>query len=199
MVLFSYISIQKNENFTQSTLLDPICFLFVDTIPQDRACSSVSSLNQKYNQDLQNIILDQSAKILALLDTVYQVENFHKTRSVVFLSEKTDTKLWLNTILSAFDDMKSEFDTVEKNKIQCYNIKVFHPGEMIMTCDAYSAGFEKWIKWFDASKTNVEWTSLSIANSFLNFIEKKSDNLFSWIDKRFFLHSPSFENRHDTL
>ena len=176
LLLFAYISIQKNENFSQSSFLDPICFLFVSDIPQDGFCSSITSLSQKYNRESQQVIQEQSKTILSLLDAVYQVENFHKTRSVVFLSEKTRTKLPVNSILSAFDDLKLEFDTVEKNKIQCYNIKLANQSELTMTCDAYSAWFEKGIKWFDANRANVEWTSLSIANSFLNFIEKKSNN-----------------------
>ena len=146
LLLFSYISIQKNENFVHSTLLEPVCFLFVGDIPTDGSCSSILSINETYTREFNILTQDQAMVTLGLLDTVYQVENFHKTRSVVFLSEKTQNKLPLNTILSAFDNLKLEFDTVEKDKIQCYNLKVENQSELQMTCDAYSAGFEKGIK-----------------------------------------------------
>ena len=146
LLLFSYIFIQKNENFVHSTLLEPVCFLFVGDIPTDGSCSSILSINETYTREFNILTQDQAMVTLGLLDTVYQVENFHKTRSVVFLSEKTQNKLPLNTILSAFDNLKLEFDTVEKDKIQCYNLKVENQSELQMTCDAYSAGFEKGIK-----------------------------------------------------
>jgi hypothetical protein len=44
-----------------------------------------------------------------------------------------------------------------------------------MTCSAFSAWYEKWFKWFDAESDNsIKWTSISIANSFLNYISKTS-------------------------
>jgi hypothetical protein len=45
-----------------------------------------------------------------------------------------------------------------------------------MNCEAYSWGYEKQIRWFQWNFTNtVNWTSLSIANSFINYIKLKSD------------------------
>ncbi len=176
LLLGAYVLIQKNENFSSSPLLDPVCFLFIgDLSPAAWGCSSITVLKNRYDAELSAVQSSQSEQILNLLDTVYQVKNFHKTKSVVFVSEKTNNKLPVSDILSAFDDIKAEFDTVEKNKIQCNNITIEQSGELIMTCNAYSAWFEKGIKGFDANRANVEGTSISIANSFLNFIEKKSD------------------------
>jgi hypothetical protein len=55
-----------------------------------------------------------------------------------------------------------------------------------MDCIAYSAWYEKWIRWFDWKndiKSLVKWTSLSIANSFLNYINLES-NIFIIIDRQ---------------
>jgi hypothetical protein len=58
-----------------------------------------------------------------------------------------------------------------------------------ITCDAYSQGYEeKWITWFswdinEPENAKLSWTSLSVANSFLNFIEKKSTN-FTLVDRQ---------------
>jgi hypothetical protein len=43
-------------------------------------------------------------------------------------------------------------------------------------CEAFSAWYEDEIKWFDGTDDFfIKGTSISIANSFLNFIEKNSD------------------------
>jgi hypothetical protein len=46
-----------------------------------------------------------------------------------------------------------------------------------MSCIAYSAWYESWIRWFDWKNDDdsyVKWTSVSIANSFLNYIDLES-------------------------
>jgi hypothetical protein len=58
-----------------------------------------------------------------------------------------------------------------------------------LTCDAYSQSYENnWIVWFswntEKKDEYVSWTSLSLANSFLNYIEKKKDSGFTIIDKQ---------------
>jgi hypothetical protein len=58
-----------------------------------------------------------------------------------------------------------------------------------ITCDAYSQGYENnWIVGFsgDVERKDeyISWTSLSLANSFLNYIEKRKDSGFTLIDKQ---------------
>ncbi|MCH2188638.1 hypothetical protein MK079_02315 [Candidatus Gracilibacteria bacterium] len=183
VLLAGYITLQKNEALKQSSLLDPLCMLFVSDIPQEGLCSSISFLHDDYKNKLHHTLNNQTKKILDVVDLVYQVENFHNTRPVVFLSDTANNKLPVIDMLSDFDTLKQNFDRVEKNKIRCYNIEISDGPILQMTCDAYSAGFETGIKGFDAEQPNAQGTSLSIANSFLNYIEKKSQK-FSLIDKQ---------------
>jgi hypothetical protein len=57
-----------------------------------------------------------------------------------------------------------------------------------VTCDAYSQGYENnWIVGFSGEVRKkseyISWTSLSLANSFLNYIEKTSKD-FTIVDKQ---------------
>jgi hypothetical protein len=58
-----------------------------------------------------------------------------------------------------------------------------------VVCDAYSQGYENnWIVGFSGNAERkdeyISWTSLSLANSFLNYIEKRKDSGFTVIEKQ---------------
>jgi hypothetical protein len=53
-----------------------------------------------------------------------------------------------------------------------------------MNCESYSQWYEKWLRWLDWTTDNpLKWSSLSQANSFLNFIVKTSKD-FEIIDRQ---------------
>ncbi len=184
--LFLYIYIQNDENFKNSNILDPICPVFLSDIENvSPFCSSISSLQVDYTNKLNSLKESQKSSILHILERLYEIENFTKTKEVLFLANKSEDKLKVLDIMNKFDDLKNDFDSLDKQKIQCDSIIIDSQKEVLtMNCTAYSAWYEKGLRWFDGSaNTNVKGTSLSIANSFLNFIEKKSD-VFTIIDRQ---------------
>jgi hypothetical protein len=186
LTLFSYIYIQNNNNLRNSNILDPFCSIFLWKIHnEDTFCSSVSSLKWTYTEKLSSLEKTQLNDILTILEKLYEVENFTKTKEVLFLTDKTNSKLKVLSILEEFDNIKNEFDKVDKQKVQCSSFIIDSNKKILsMNCIAYSAWYEKWLRWFDGTtEVSLKWSSLSIANSFLNFIDKQSD-IFTIIDRQ---------------
>ena len=169
------VFIEKKDN----QVLEPFCTLLLDNIHYDWSfCTSISTLKSDYEFKLENTKKDQIADILNILQSLYKIENFTKTKDVVFLKDKTSSKLQILKILEEFDNLKTEFDKVDKEKIQCRSITITEKTKTLsMDCVAYSAWYEKWIRWFNwknDADSLVKWTSVSIANSFLNYITLES-------------------------
>lgn len=190
VVLYGYIYIQKSDSFVDKSLLDPICFIFNDTTiskPEGTTyCSSISFLKKTYESNLENIKLDQSKKILENIIKIYEDSNFTKTKEVTFLLNKTDDRLSVLDIIEKFDLLKNDFWWIDKRKVQCEKIKIdIETKIMEMQCYSYSQWYEKWIIWFSWIKNTDEiWgTSITIANSFLNYIEKNSKD-FSLLERQ---------------
>ena len=188
IILFSYIYIQKNdwENFKNSNILDPFCIIFLWDIPKNETfCSSISSLKKSYEEELENTENQQVESILGILKRLDEVANFNNTNEVLFLLDKSQNKLKVLNILEKFDNLKNEFDKIDKQKIQCNSLIIDSKKEILsMDCTAYSAWFEKWLRWYDGTVNNlVKWSSLSIANSFLNYIQKQSKD-FLIVDRQ---------------
>lgn len=182
---FTYVTIQ-NKDIWSSNILDPICFIIAWDIPSDETyCSSITHLNNKYNTYLTDEKAKQSTPILSILEKLYEVKNFTKTKEVLFLLDKSENKLKVLSVLEEFDKLKNDFDNVDKQKIQCNLLTIdSKDSSLSMNCFAYSAWFEKWFKWFDADNSaSIKWTSLSIANSFINFLSLKS-SIFTIVDRQ---------------
>lgn len=193
ILLVSYIYIQNKEDFKNSNLLDPICFVFLwDIKNEDSFCSSISSLNKTYKDKFEEVKATQVKETLSILEAVYQVENFTKTKEILFLSDKSENKLKVLKILEEFDNIKNWFDKIDKQKIQCFWLSIdWTKKTLSMNCSAYSSWYERWFKWFNAEVDNsIKWTSISIANSFLNYISKTS-NIFSIEDRQKIFKSES--------
>lgn len=189
LIMYSYIYAQNNTELSNSSILDPICKVFLWDLPKDSPfpadlnivnnslCSSVSSIRQEYSSGLNELKVQQAEKILEILDTVYTSENFTKTKGVLFLLNKSKNKVPVIDMIDSFDTLKRNFDTIEKQKIQCMDIEIYNSNILSLKCEAYSAGYERWIRWFDGTTWQALWgTSISIANSFLNYISKESTN-----------------------
>ncbi len=182
-VLYSYIYVQNkvySENDFDNQLLWPFCFILLDGVkhPWLDFCTSISSLKEKYEKDLSETKQYQFEEILSVIKRVYEIENFTKTKDVLFLQDKTEWKLTIIKILEEFDDLKNTFSSLDKQTIQCKWIKIDQSTKILtMNCSAYSAWYESWIRWFDGSNDKnalIKWTSISIANSFLNYINLES-------------------------
>lgn len=184
-IFFAYIYIQENESISNNNLIDPFCFLFTWNIENTNTyCSSISSLKKDYLAKLANVKNTQVSEINSTIEYLYKIENFNVSKDIIFLREKARSKLPVLKILSEFDDLKNQFEPIEKEKISCFDIEISNEYIFKANCIAYSAWFDKQIKWFDWTDNNlVSWKSMSYANSFLNFIEKQSSN-FVLINKQ---------------
>ena len=186
ILLFSYIYVQNNENLKNNNILDPFCIIILwDIKSSDNFCSSIASLKKTYSESLKSIETRQVSDILSILEELYRVENFVNSKDVLFLRDKTENKLPVLSILENFDDMKNEFNSVDKQKIQCSSISIdWNKKTLSLNCVAYAEWFEKWLRWYDWSTNDtLKGTSISIANSFLNYIEKQS-KIFTIVNKQ---------------
>lgn len=183
--IFSYwfIFIQKNETFSDNALIDSVCFLFSDSSIEKPEwttyCSSISYVKSYYKNKLTLLKQEQSKKILENLVKIYEQENFTKTKEMSFLINKWKETSWILQILEKFNTLKNDFWWIDKSRIQCEKLEInFTNKTLNMKCISYSQWYERWIIWFSWKKNYDEiwWTSISIANSFLNYIEKNSSD-----------------------
>ena len=179
VLLYGYIFIQENENIKDSNILDPFCVIFLWDIKNTNTfCSSITSLNKEYEKQLEVSKESQVTDIISILEQLYKLEHFIKTKEITFLSDRTESKLQALKILEEFDTLKNAFEPIEKDKILCYDIEINSENIFKARCEAFSAWYEDEINGFDCTDDFfIKWTSISIANSFLNFIEKNSDEL----------------------
>jgi len=182
-MVYGYIYVQNKLyewNSVDNQLLWPFCYILLGDIKHDSLtfCTSITTLNDIYKKDLENIKNSQKNSIVSVVKKVYEIENFTKTKDVLFLSDKTDNKLKILEILEEFDNLKNEFAKVDKQIIQCSSFEINSEDKILsMKCNAYSAWFETWIRWFDWKNDNnsaLKWTSITIANSFINFVNLES-------------------------
>jgi len=190
VLLFSYIYIQKNEKFSDKAILDPICMIFsvewLATPDNTVYCSSISFSKSYYEEKLKELKKEQSKEILHNITRIYEESNFTKTKEVSFLLNKTEDRVMILKVLEKFDALKNEFWWIDKRRVQCTDITIDTMEKTVnMTCSAFSQWYERWIIWFSWVKNSDEtWgTSISIANSFLNYIEKNTKD-FTLVDRQ---------------
>jgi hypothetical protein len=183
---FWYVSIQENKELNNSSLLNPICSIIVWTtpLPNDSHCMSISVMDEVYNTKLTNLKDQQASEILSLLVEIYKTENFNKSKEVIFLNDRSKNKLKILSILNKFDNLKYNYDPLNMQRIQCNDFTITDDLMLKTSCVAFSNNYEKDIKWFDGTDNEkISGTSISVANSFLNYIDKQSDD-FILIDRQ---------------
>lgn len=176
VILWGYIWVQENPEMKDQSFLDPICFVFTNGLPsQETYCSSITALIAEYKEKKEKIKDEQLQLIIPLIEQSYRVNSFDSSKEVIFLLDKSENRIKALDILNDFDDLKNAYDSIEKEKIQCKALLLTNES-LSMKCSAFTAGYEKNIIGFDAWNTQkIRWTSISLANSFINYIEKKSD------------------------
>lgn len=204
IITYTYIFIQEKPDLSNNSMLDPFCYIILWDLQNNKDnsyCSSITALNTEYSSKILAIKNSQYTKIDLMLEDLYKIENFNKTKEVIFLKEKTDNRLPVSKIISDFDELISNYEPLLKQKIKCYNIEIDNKYTFKAKCDAYSSSYTEDIKWYDWTDNKlVSWTSKSYANSFLNYIEKQSDK-FSHINRQKVftaettLDTPGFTNK----
>ncbi len=183
IILFSYISVQSDETLNNSSLLDPICSIILgDKIKNNIGlCSSLWYIEKQKKDELLKLNKATFKEEIWRLAQVYKKENFINSKEVIFLLEKWDSRLRPLKILSLFDDLKNKFEPLLKSKILCFDLSITDKSILTASCYAYSTWWEEaWILWFNwdvNAEKRVAWTSISLASSFLNFLEKQDSEL----------------------
>lgn len=185
IVLFVYTTIQKSKQDFNLSFLEPICFVFMWNVKDATGCSWVNSKIVSYTTKFDQIKANQFEKIRSIIADIYASENFLYSKEVTFLLDKSKNRVLPLEILTSFDFLKSSFEPYEKGKIKCFNINISSNNVVDMTCEAYSSDWDREIIGFDGEKVNtsVQGTSISLANSFINYIEKSSTK-FTVVDKQ---------------
>ncbi len=188
IVAGAYVYIQNNDEIRNIPYLDPICWLLIDTefIPKGESCSSISSLNKVYWEINKSMSDKYYTKIANAIEDVYFVSNFAFSNEVLFLLDRTKNRISPLSILEKFDKLKNEFEPINKGKILCSNVKISWEGVLSIDCNAFSSRWDRnivWLSWKNQKNENVSGTSISIASSFINYIEKNSTD-FVLINKQ---------------
>lgn len=189
LVLLWYIYIQKSDSFYDQAFLDPVCGFMLWETPNPDAylwCSSISSTNKYYIEKLWELKKDQSIKVFPLISLVYEQENFLKSKEITFLLNKSENKFRVLDVISRFDKLKNDYVWIyNKDRILCSDILLDSDDNTFsVKCEAYSSDFDNKILGLSWNRDDLLWgTSISIANSFLNYIERTSKD-FTIIDKQ---------------
>lgn len=183
-VLFWYVYIQKDDKFSNSAIIDPICFLFVwdENIKEKDLCSSISYTSNYYKNKVKDLKESQFKKIFSIIWEVYKSENFTKSREVVFLKDNLDKRLMPIQILNNFNKLLSDFNWDQK-KITCENLSINSENILEANCKASKDWWKNDLDWFSYDNKKYFWSSISLTISFLNYISKSGSN-FSLTEKQ---------------
>lgn len=196
-----YIYIQKNESFWNKSFLDPVCwFILWDWIENTQTwCSSIAFLLKDYENKINSLKSDISSRIAWIIWDVYTIENFIYSREISFLLNSSTSRLRPLDLLNQFDRLKNDFSPNDKRVIRCDNIEINNNNIATFNCSAYSSSWERsswgfvlvWESWNRLWWDILEWTSNSIAASFLNFIERNPQYNLRVVEKQKMFESES--------
>lgn len=187
IVLWVYIYIQNDETIKNTSYLDPVCNLFVESTGEYSNCSSVSGLLDNYNNKYKNkeeLIYKYN---LSLVWDVYSIWNFVFSKDISFLLDRTNNKIRPLEILEEFDKLKNEFEPINKSRIRCFNVLIDWDYNLEISCSAYSWSWDSkilWFSWENTDQNQISGTSISRASSFINFLEKKDKSKFILLNKQ---------------
>lgn len=186
IIIFWYIYIQKDETITDASYLTPICPIFVSDQWNYENCSSVSSLINDYKTKNNNISKTYYEKNKELIEKIYQNFKFVDSKEVHFLISRTKNRLKVLEILSEFDKIKYQYSPLSKTIISCEGINISSDFTLNIKCSAYSWNWDDeilWYSWKNTWQDIVNGTSISVASSFINFIEKMENSNFFILEK----------------
>ena len=115
---------------------------------------------------------------------------------IQFLLDKKINRLKPLDILNEFDLLVNDFVQSDKSMIECKDIKVDNEYVLSAKCTAYSSDWESrlnlpWVNW-ERWNDIKEWTSMTVAASFLNYLEKtKTNKNFKLLEKQKVFQSSS--------
>ncbi len=184
LCFWAYYFVQNNKEFYNNTYLDPFCGLLLNSTSwmDETYCSSVESLIAKYETKNKELQTEYAKSILDMIWDVYSLSNFKYSRDVSFLVEKSTSRLMPIDIIGKFDAIKNKFEPIDKSKIQCSNLSILENGNFSVSCDAYSSEWDTnnivWFRWESWNFSLLNGTSISVAGSFINYIQTTSKDFY---------------------
>lgn len=177
--LYIYLYIQNNTDLYNKTYLNPICpvILWDNIAIWDSNCSSIRSLLEVKEKEIFELKDKQYKELISLVPDIYKVDNFLFSKDIKFLLSQTESKLKVLDMIEEFDDLLKKFNWVDKGQIKCSSLDITKDSIFNISCDLFSSDWNNEVFWYDwTSRSYIEWTSITLASSFLNYLEKESDN-----------------------
>ena len=182
-VFLLYSFFQNRESFENYSFLWPVCHLFLWDVAWDvSGCYSLASFSNQAHQDLELKKQSQFERVLPLFEHVYELDNFTSSREVNFLLGTSQSRLRPMKILSDFDTLKNKFEPIDKSKVQCFDIVIRDDMTMSARCEAYSSDWDSDITGADNTKSSG--TSISVASSFIDFVDNAQWSQFNVMSKQ---------------
>lgn len=179
-----YTYIQKDETFSNSTIIDPLCFIFVwdDNIKEKDLCSSITYTSNFYKNKVKELKDRQFKEVFSIIGDVYKSENFINSRDVIFLKDNFNKRLKPTEILNSFNKLLSDFN-INKKSITCDNISIDKDSILQANCTSYKNWWTDDVNWLNFDNKKYFWSSISLASSFLDYVSRSNTN-FSLLEKQ---------------
>ncbi len=187
-VFFVYIMIQQSDAPRSYNMFKPICNVFLwDSAESTDSCYSVTYYLKENESQIASEKLIQSQKIGDMIGDIYLVDNFIYSKVVTFLITSSKNRLKPVEIMSAFDALKNTYEPIDKSKITCENISISSPWVFEARCEAYSSDWDSEVPTLENGilTSSDGWgTAVSVASSFIDYIENAPESDFSVVDKQ---------------
>lgn len=188
IVLYFYSYSQEKTDKTEIGFLKPVCsFMLGNVYKSGDPCYSVTSVLNEYTSKLSASEEKIAKKMISIMSELYGIINFNYSNKVIFLVDKSNSRLKPLTILQDFDKIKKEFtSSFERSNVDCSNIIISEDNIMSLDCDIFSSDWDTSIIDINDGVRSIlpGWgTSISRASSFINFIENHNTKRFSVIVK----------------
>lgn len=197
IVFIFYVQFQSSPTLKTYSYLAPVCWLFLgDANPSNGLCYPVTAYLDSKNTELETQKDSQISFIAQTVGDVYEMENLIYSKSVSFLLDRWKNRLKPITIISDFDSLKNTFEPIDKSKIECSDIIINEKNELFADCIAYSSDWNTDVLELNegvVSDSQKRGTSISVASSFINFLEEYGNSNFDLLEKQkvFFTESVS--------
>lgn len=183
-----YAFFQNSAELKSYPYLSSVCSLFLwQANPGDGNCYPVKAYLESKDVEYKSQKEEQVLEISKIIGDIYEIKNFAYSETMSFLLERTRNRLKPIEILSEFDALKTKFEPIDKSKIECYNIVINDKNELSASCDAYSSDWDTNIialKNGAIVKSERGGTSVSVASSFIDFINSYPESKFYVQDKQ---------------
>jgi len=171
IILGWYIYIQNDtSDFSKNqSYLNPFCnILNGKWVSLWGNCSWLSSSIQNLNEKIKEKEKSYLKKIIPILKDSYENKSVKNSKEALFLINKKENKNDPIKILNEFDILKNKFSPINKSKIKCENILIKW-NIFTAKCSSYSISWDDKIPSPDLN-WKIEGTSITLANSFIDFI-----------------------------